>query len=406
MRRHPRPGWTETALFFLLFSGPPSFRLRDPEASIEGLIDPSVILQVSVWVIAGIWTLHQFRKNSRGGSPLEVGLPGKLGIAMIVFLSVSIFVSEAPQLTAFKVGQMVVTLLFTLLFVQKYGIAKCLDNIFVGSVALCVAIAASAFVAPDLVLFATSDGMRLRGDPIAVMGIVGTYSMVLLLIKKDDIPKVFFWLLMLFLSVLLALSLTRQAWLLVLAFYVLYFVKRLRGPVARKLGFLFVAVFPFVSFFYILPALDQFRSADSVGNLTGRTDLWVYLVAVTITRSPWIGLGYYSASRVLGPEFNPGLGTAHSVFVETFLGGGLLSLIPLTVLCLYLSIKAFQSISKGSTRLEFTCGALFFVTLTLAALGGDIGFGQIGIAFWSLAAATPLRNVAVLGHTRRVILPA
>jgi O-antigen ligase len=387
--QHLRPTWVTSTLFFLLFSGPPSFRLRDPEASLEGIIDPTVILQVSVWIIAGIWTLYQFRKGLRDHAPVEMGLPDKLGIVLIFLLGLSIFVSEAPPLTAFKVGQMFVSLLFTFIFVKRYGIAKCLDYIFICSTVLCIAIAVCAFAVPDLVLFSTSDGMRLRGDPIAVAGIVVTYSMILLLIKSREIPKVVFWFLLALLSVLLAASLTRQAWFLVLAFSVFYFAKRSKGPFVRKLWFLFLAILPFIFLFVILPALEQYRSEDSVGTLTGRTDLWVYLVGVTIVRSPLIGLGYFSASRILGPDFNPGMGTAHSMFVEVLLGGGLLSLIPLVALCLLLSFGAFQLLSKGRTQIEFTCGVMFIVTLALGAMGGDIAFGQVGITFWSLAAAIP-----------------
>jgi len=387
------PSWVAGALFVLLFSGPPSLRLRDPEASVQGIIDPTVIVQVSVWVGAGIWTLFQLRKELRKPDPLRMSLPVKFGLAMICLLCLSIFVSEAPPLTAFKVGQMLVSFLFSLIFVHRHGIAKCLDYILFGSAALCVAIAICAFAIPDLVLFSTDDGMRLRGDPIAVAGIVVTYAMILLLVERRRILDVIFWPLFVLLCAVLAFSLTRQAWFLVLAFYVLYFVRRLKSGFVRTLGFILLSVIPFIFLFYILPAADQFRPADTVGTLTGRTDLWVYLVGVTVARSPWIGLGYFSASRILGPDFNPGMGTAHSMFVEVFLGGGLLSLIPLVVLCLLLSYKALQLLLKGRTQLEFTCGALFIVTLALGAMGGDIGYGEVGVTFWSLVAAIPAMRV-------------
>lgn len=392
--RHLRPDWVTTALFFLLFSGPPSLRLRDPEASLEGILDPSVLIQVSVWVIAGLWSVIQLRKEWRGSSPIAFSLPDKLGLAMIFLLGLSTFVSEAPELTAFKVGQMFVSFLFALIFVRRHGIEKCLDYIFVGSTILCVAIVVCFLVYPDLVLFSTPDGMRLRGDPIAVAGLVVTYSMILLLVKRAEISSPVFWPLFVLLCWLLAYSLTRQAWFLVLAFYALYFVMRLNSPFVKKLGFLFLVSLPFIFLFYILPALEQYRSEDSVGTLTGRTDLWVYLVGITVVRSPWVGLGYFSASRILGPDFNPGMGTAHSMFVEVFLGGGLISLIPLVVLCCLLSIGALHLLKKGRTELEFTTGILFFVTMALGAMGADIASGQVAIAFWSLAAAIPAMRLS------------
>jgi O-antigen ligase len=376
-------------LFFLLFSGPPSFRLRDPTDSLEGVIDPTVVFQVSVWVVAGMWTVYQLRKEFRARSSIKLDLPDKLGLWMILFLGLSSFLSDAPMLTAFKVGQILVSLLFTWLFVHRYGIAKCIDYVFLGSTILCTAIAVSAFAAPDLVLFSDEGHMRLRGDPIAVMGTVGTYSTILLVIKRRQVPRVIFWPLLAMLCTLLAFSLTRSAWFLVFASLLLYFARQSKGTFVRNLGFLFLAVFPFVFFFYILPALQEYRATESVATLTGRTDLWVYLVGVALLRSPWVGLGYYSASRILGPDFNPGMGTAHSIFVEVFLGGGLVSLIPCMALCFLLARKAFKFLSKDRTDLEFLCGLLFLVTLTISLLGGDFSSGEIGITFWSLAAAIP-----------------
>ena len=376
-------------LFFLLFSGPPSFRLRDPSDSVENVIDSTVIFQSAVWVVAGLWTLYQLYRDFRADRQIRLYLPHKLGLVMILFLGLSTFVSEAPMFTAFKVGQLLVSLLFSLLFVHRYGIAKCLDYVFVGSTLLCIAIAIAVFVAPDLVLFSDEGNMRLRGDPIAVMGIVGTYSTILLFIKSRQIPKLIFWPLLIFLCTMLAFSLTRQAWFLVLAFLLLYLARRSKGALTRNLIFLFLAIFPLVFVFYILPALQEYRATDSIWSLTGRTDLWLYLVDIALTKSAWIGLGYYSASRILALDFNPGMGTAHSVFVEILLGGGLLSLIPCMALCFWLIRRALQFLSKKRTDLEFACGALFIVTMTLGLLGGDIGNGEVGITFWSLAAAIP-----------------
>ncbi|MGH9502873.1 MAG: O-antigen ligase family protein [Terriglobales bacterium] len=352
-----------------------------------------MVFQVSVWVVGGLWTLYQLRKEFRARSPMTLGLPDKLGLLMIVFLGLSAFLSEAPLLTSFKVGQILVSLLFTWFFVYRYGIAKCIDYVFLGSTMLCVAIAISAFAAPDLVLFSDEGHMRLRGDPIAVMGTVGTYSTILLVMKSRQIPRLVFWPLLAMLCTLLAFSLTRQAWFLVLASLLLYVARRSKGTFVRKLGFLFLAIFPFAFFFYILPALQEYRATESVATLTGRTDLWVYLVGVALLRSPWIGLGYYSASRIFGIDFNPGMGTAHSIFVEVFLGGGLVSLIPCMALCFLLARKAFQLLSKDRTDLEFLCGLLFMVTFTICLLGGDFSSGEIGITFWSLAAALPFLSL-------------
>jgi len=397
-----RPTLFAVILFFLLFSGPPSFRLRDPSDSLESVIDPIVIFQSSVWVIAGVWSLFQLRKEFEDKSA-TLGRPLKLGLLMILFLALSTFVSEAPLLTAFKVGQILVSLLFTWVFVRRYGISKCIDYVFIGSTVLCIMIAISVFVAPDLVLFMDEGNLRLRGDPIAVMAIVGTYSAILLFIKSRQIPKLVFWPLLILLTTMLAFSLTRQAWFLVLAFLILYLSRRSKGAFVRTLGLMFLVGFPFVFLFYILPALQDYRATDSIWSLTGRVDLWFYLVQLALTQSAWIGLGYYSASRIFALDFNPGMGTAHSVLVEVLLGGGLLSLIPCLALCFILTRKAVQLISKDRTDLEFTCGTLFIVTMVLCLMGGDFGYGQIGITFWSLATAIPAMHLVKSSISRRSV---
>lgn len=390
-------------LFFLLFSGPPSLRLRSPDDSLEAVVDPAVIVQASVWVIGGIWSLYQVYKGYRSRTLMPLYSPNKFGLIMVLFLGLSTVGSEAPMLTAFKVGQILVSLLFAWIFVQRYGIARSINFIFWGSTILCVAIAVAVFAAPDLVLFSDEGNMRLRGDPIAVMGIVGTYSAILLLARKREISRLLFWPLLALVCTLLAFSLTRQAWFLVFAFLVLYVAKGIQSPVVRKFGFLFLVVFPLIFLFYVLPAFEIYRATDSVWSLTGRTDLWVYLVGIALFRSPWIGLGYYSASRILGPEFNPGMGTAHSMLVEVFLGGGLLSLVPSLALCFVLSRRAFKFLRARRTDLEFLCGALFFVTLALALMGGDFAYGQVGITFWCLTTAIPAMQA---GRLRSVSLAA
>src|SRR5262245_53105070 len=51
------PNWFEPPRSVPLLSGPPQFRGRDPLASLQGAIDPIVLLHVGVWSLGGLWVL-------------------------------------------------------------------------------------------------------------------------------------------------------------------------------------------------------------------------------------------------------------------------------------------------------------------------------------------------------------
>src|ERR1700693_5911678 len=93
-----RPGWATSTLFVLLFSGPPTFRTRDPNESLEGTIDYGVILRLLVLIAGGLWVLYQWRRGFREGLgklPFKLRLPQKVGFAVVACLFLSIFVSTA-----------------------------------------------------------------------------------------------------------------------------------------------------------------------------------------------------------------------------------------------------------------------------------------------------------------------
>src|SRR5438045_1436486 len=137
----------------------------------------------------------------------------------------------------------------------------------IASTVLCIGIAIASFAAPSLVFFSDEGHMRLRGDPIAVMGTVGTYSTILLLTKRSKMPRGLFWSLLAMLGVLLAFSLTRQAWFFVAAFGILYLSRFSKGAVLRALWLTFLLSFPFVFLFGLLPALEELRATDSIWSL-------------------------------------------------------------------------------------------------------------------------------------------
>jgi O-antigen ligase len=390
---HQRATLAATTLFLLVLSGPPKFRFRDPEASLRGDTDWVVILHVAVWALAGLWVLLQIGRRLNAKRPLlRLSLPLILGLVMILCLTISAVVSNAPALSAFKIYQMAVALLLVQLFVECFGPASCLKTIFWGTALLCGTIAVCAFLAPDFVWVGSDfnpDPSRLRGDLIAPTGPVAAVAIILLLtgIRKTwrVIPLallgLFLW--------LAVFSLMRTAYVVVLGFFVLVLVKRPNAKSLNQLAYLGGAFALTLYACHWMPHLSEYRDPETISSLSDRIGLWRHLSDVTLTQSPWFGLGYYSASRIYGPEYNPGLGTAHSMFFEILLGGGVPSFVLFTALCLILSVYAASVLYKNRDRLSLAIASLFFASLIFGSMGDVIDSGPVAIYFWYSVAVLP-----------------
>src|SRR5690242_59698 len=312
---HRPPTFTAAVLFLLVLSGPPRFRARDPEASLRGDIDWVVMVHVVVWVAAGLWVLTQVGKRFRGKSPLlRLRPPAFLGMAMILWLAASTGVSDSPALTLFKAYQMLVSMLFVHIFVQQSGAKTSLRAVFLGNTLLSIAITCCAFFAPDLVWRWSDfnpDPSRLSGDLIAPTGVVAALGIILLLTSIKKMWRVLPMCLLALFFGLLALSLMRTAYVVVFLFFALALLKRPRVKFLRHIVYLTCALGLLLVAYDLGPHLSKYRDPGSISSLSDRVGLWRHLADVTMHRSPWLGLGYYAASRIYGPEYNPGLGTAH-----------------------------------------------------------------------------------------------
>ena len=123
-------------------------------------------------------------------------------------------------------------MLFCWIFLHLYGIESCLNRIFWGSTALCIAIAALAMVAPDYVIEVSEMGSpRLRGGNIAGTNVVSAFAIILLLSRQRRISHFSITLGLVFFSVLQFLSLTRTSWI---ALAVIFVIAILRRPQIRE----------------------------------------------------------------------------------------------------------------------------------------------------------------------------
>jgi O-antigen ligase len=382
-----------TLLFLSLFSGPPRFRIRDGEASLRGDMDWVVILHILVWGVAGGWVLFQIAKPGRVRLLLKrLSLPQKLGLAMILCLAVSAVVSKAPALSVFKIYQMAVSLLFMQLFVEQFGRASCLKKIFWGTTILCGAIVVCSFLAPNLVWFASDfnpDPSRLLGSLITPTGPVSVFAIILLLTGVRKIWRVLPLVLLGLFFALLVFSLTRTAYAVIFAFFVLVLIKRPNARSLKQFAYVSGALAVVLYAYHWLPNLSEYRQSETISSLDDRIGLWRYLSNTTLTQSPWLGFGYYSASRIYGPQYNPALGNAHSMFFEILLGGGVFSVALFTALCATLCMHAVYLLYKNRDRFSFAVATLFFTTFIFGSMGDEIDSGPVAMCFWYSAAVLP-----------------
>jgi len=390
---YKKPTFTAAALLVLMLSGPPRLRFRDLDASLRGETDWVVFFHVGVWVLAGLWILLQVYKRIQVKLPLlQLRLPQILGLVLVLCLAVSILTSDAPPLTAFKVYQILVSLLFTQIFVERFGANAALKTMLWGNALLCIAIAICAFLAPEMVwTVSEADPQlpRLYGELIASTGVVSVLAIVLLLTGVRRIWKPIPLSLLALFFCLLVLSFMRTAYVTTLVFLALVILRRPYIKPLRRFSYCFFALLLMLSAFGRIPSLSRYRSPETMWTLSDRTGLWRHLAAVTLDQSPWFGLGYYSASRIHGPEHNPLLGTAHSIFVEVLAGGGLLSFFLFVALCAVLATYAARLLCLKRDRLSFAFSALFIACIILGFMGETIDSGPLAISFWCSAAMLP-----------------
>ena len=378
-----------TILFLLIFSGPPKFRVRDVDASLSGELDFALIVQVIVWLIAGAWVARQLWLSHKGSRPpVRFRFAHVLAMSLMALLTVGARTSLAPELTLFKVFQLSVDFFFCLIFIEWHGIEKFLGLLQSGYLLLCATIAALALFVPDFVFAESETGaMRLEGRLITEAGTAAAFALMLMLGSRRKVRAFWFWFGLC--GFILVASLTRNAWAAVGAFIILALWKRPRLP-RIALIYILCGIMAVTGLFGGAAQLDRYRDPANVYTLSDRLGLWAFLTDSVMSRSPLLGLGYVAGTRTLGPEYNPDLGSGHSIFFEVFVGGGLLSLGVFFLLLGTLGVQALRAMTTHGRASDFTICALFFAAVLMGAVGGELDSTPYAFTFWGLVAALPL----------------
>jgi O-antigen ligase len=391
------PNWFESFLFLALMSGPPKFRGRDLSASLTGVIDLVVVIHIVIWACGGLWVLARLYPAAvRRGVVPSANPAQAIGALFIAALTLSLRDSPGILLSGFTLGQFAVMLGFAWVFTHRFGTSACLRHLFIGVTVLALATVAATFLAPGLVgtdeTNVSVQGARIGGDFIAGTANVAVTGIVLCLSSVPPLRGPMFWGALSLFSALLVASRTRTAYVALVAFLTIGFVCGKRLPVRRLLLPLAAVILGVVFMDAFASTTDYvLRERESIQTMSDRIPLWQHLTSVVMRESPLTGLGYYAASRLLATEYNASLGTAHSVFFEVLVGGGIVGAALYVLLCASLIWFAVKLLRKTSGQPEALASAgLLSVALVMGITSETaLHAGPLGFAFWSTTALIP-----------------
>ncbi len=370
-------------LFLLIFVGPPKFRIRDPEASLSGALDLPLLIQVFVYLLAGAFLAYQsWRTRSR----LNFGASEKLAVAVLMSLAVSAFMSDYVGLSFFKTYQLWIMFWFGKLFVSKHGFEKTLRTMLVGHLILFASIILGILLVPEFTVYESETGFpRIRGTAVAETGLVGPLLLALAL-SLNMRSK---WLLTAGATALTFFSLSRAAWIIAALLFIYVWLRK-PHVWSRRL-----AATACVAGLFVIPLINwdaqlrRFRDPSEVTDLSERPEIWAYVVAAILDEAPWMGMGFGVGSRLLTGEIDPALGSAHSIFLDVLLAGGVVALALFIGLILAMGWQSWQ-IARLSKHPFATAVVLSFLVIAPVGLvGGEIDAPAFGPTLWLLASLIP-----------------
>lgn len=362
-------------LFVLIFSGPPKFRVREGGAGVTEGLDLALIVQIGVFVAVGFYLLLEGRK-------IQLGVPQKLAVALLFTFFVSAFHSEYPAYTVFRSYQATVLFWFSASFVERFGVREHARWILWAGIVTCLLVLLCIPLNPDAVLEYSETGFpRLRGIGVASTGELASLLFVVAMAYRHTLR----WLSVVLSATLAFFSLSRAAWLsvaLVMGMIALWRPKvwSLRLSKIAIVGTALFAVLANASGF-----VENFREPpESMVDLTGRPVIWAFVADAVWTGSRWIGYGHSAASRVLTWDLDPGLGSAHSIFMDAFAGSGLIGLGIMLVLTLSVAVGCWKASRLAKTPDVFVVCALSAIVVALGLIGGDVDTGPFAFVYWAL----------------------
>lgn len=385
--KYHKPNFLEVALFVGLLSGPPSFRGRDATASLRGELDLASGIQVAVWLLGLAWVVWLAFKR-KGKVPLP-GLPQVLGILVSATFMVSALTSPSPPFTLFRSLQVLIAVIFTFFWAYRFGPRRTLQLYIYTLTLLIVSIFVSYLVNPDFVVRGDRFGLRVKADWITPAAPLAILIMAYLIAPPLRLALPLRLGLAVLAFALFILARNRTAFVAVgmLAALSILTISKKWSPFWK---FITVGSLGVVSILLVI-GVDPIvawvvRNPNQISTFSARIPLWDYLITNMIQRSPIIGLGFYAASRVLGPQAVPGLGNAHSTFIEVLVGGGFLSLGFYLAIWAWIGVKFLRALGRyDRTRYTYINMMLVIFLFGLTTSYG-ITVSVLSFSFWLVLA--------------------
>jgi len=362
-------------LFVLIFSGPPKFRVREGGAGVTEGLDLALVVQIGIFIAVGFYLLMEGRR-------IQLDLPQKLAAALLCTFFISAFHSAYPAYTIFRAYQATILFWFSASFVEKFGVQEHARCVLWAGIVTCLLVLLCIPLNPDAVLEYSETGFpRLRGIGVAGTGEVAPLLFVVAMAHRHTLR----WVSVMLGGVLAFFSLSRAAWVSVALVMALIVVWRPKVWSLRLSKIAIVGTCLFALFANASGFIENFREPpESLVDLTGRPVIWATVADAVWTGSRWIGYGHSAASRVLTWDLDPGLGSAHSIFMDAFAGSGLIGLGITLVLALSVAVGCWKASRLAKTPDVFAVCALSAVVVALGLIGGDVDTGPFAFVYWAL----------------------
>lgn len=385
-----KPTIVLSLLFLCVLSGPPAFRGRDPTATLRAELDWSILLNVLVWAVAGTWVIYRLFLDVLIKRTQRFEME-HLRILFFAFcLGLSAFLSPVPQLTLYRVLQIVLMGMFGYIWVARYGLHTTFRHLYWSYTSFVALIAILAFVEPGAVYYDS----RLRGGPLGEVGPVAVMGLVLGIsypvVRRSWTRNLLH---MLHLGVVLA-SRTRADLTAVIFVLMLAVLRAPKIGEARRYALAVVGTLPIWLLAGWLPNVLDFvlrGSPTQIKSFSGRIPLWIELIEQTVKQSPLFGLGF-AATRADVMAIRPEFGSEHSSYVLIFVGAGIIGALGFAIVLVPVLWKSVHMYVHCGTRAEvFTsvsllaCTLLTGVTTPLIAITSPAAF-----TFWVLTSIIPI----------------